>query len=89
MATGNHQMSEEARAVLTAYTSNVVQPSWPLITAFTLADMLRQMRRSSRALNPDFQDRRRLLGEYHTLVRDMRRGDRKAFFRYFRMPVER
>lgn len=86
-----HQMSTPVKECLVAYIQNAPRVSFPLMATFVLADTVRQKRLVARRHKPMRQilRRRRQSSEYFTLVQEMRVGEGRDFFEYFRMSVER
>ncbi|KAH9380678.1 hypothetical protein HPB48_014600 [Haemaphysalis longicornis] len=77
-------MSPEAWEMFLAY----IRPRWPPMTVYTLECMYRQQQQQ-RLHYPQLQDRPRLGGEYHTIVRQMLIENGPALFCYFGMNRER
>ncbi|KAK8758116.1 hypothetical protein V5799_004251, partial [Amblyomma americanum] len=86
----SNQMSSSCVEILRGYMANTNRANWQLVAQFVAADAIVQLqrRRRRKPIRRLLRDRRQL-GEYFTLVRDMRNGDGTDFFQYFRMSVER
>ncbi|XP_077492071.1 uncharacterized protein LOC144102781 [Amblyomma americanum] len=83
-------VSDPCVEILRGYMANANRVNWQLVAQFVAADAIVQLqrRRRRKPIRRLLRDRRQL-GEYFTLVRDMRNGDGTDFFQYFRMSVER
>nr|XP_054923958.1 uncharacterized protein LOC129383421 [Dermacentor andersoni] len=83
-------MSDATVDFLIAYLSNTTEVDWMRVSLMVAADMLRERwRAKKRKPIEKILKQRRRLGEYFTLVREMRLGNGMYFFEYFRMSVER
>ncbi|XP_077530142.1 uncharacterized protein LOC144142474 isoform X2 [Haemaphysalis longicornis] len=84
MFSSAYSMSPEAWEMFLAY----IRPRWPPMTVYTLECMYRQQQQQ-RPHYPQLQERPRLGGEYHTIVRQMLIENGPALFCYFGMNRER
>ncbi|KAL1479197.1 hypothetical protein MTO96_052056 [Rhipicephalus appendiculatus] len=84
----NYQMSTETGNFLQAYLTNTPRVGWQRLSIMVAADMINERATRKRKATTEILKQRRLFGKYFTLVREMRLGDGRYFFEYFRMSVK-
>ncbi|KAL1448012.1 hypothetical protein MTO96_028297 [Rhipicephalus appendiculatus] len=83
-------MSAATTEFLIKYLSTTDTVDWQWTGAMVAADLVNEQSKAKRPRKPtrEILKQRRRLSEYFTLVREMRLGDSRDYFEYFRMSVE-